>query len=406
MTQSQSRRGIYCLTDRASNALSTSASCCPGKQDIAEVVADQEIEAIQLRQLRRQAQIPPGGLQALHQIAGARKRNTECLLYTDTGYSLNAIRSWGRYSGVINPVMELRHLRSFVAVAKEAHFGRAARALNVVQPAVSRTIRALEQELGVVLFERLPRGVRLTDAGRLYLREVERILANVSAASRLAREAADVGHEVTTVGYSMVLKSQEDILGNILERFSKTHPKYIVNLRFLSTFEQQKGIRERTVDVGFGHLCGAPMEGLRIVRIEEDPFCAARVGVGHRSAGLKRLSLSDLKDDPLLIFRRARNPEMFDYVMEHLQASGFKGEIIQNADFSFWNWKVELMSRNTAWILSNRSSLKAAMAGTVCLPLGNFKLSFGIDFICREDDDSKPVKALLSIIGASQRKSG
>jgi DNA-binding transcriptional LysR family regulator len=302
--------------------------------------------------------------------------------------------------------MELRHLRSFVAVANEGHFGRAALALNIVQPALSRTIRALEQELGVVLFDRLPSGVRLTDAGRQYLREVERILADVSAASRLARSAADVEQKVTTVGYSMVLKSQEDILGNILERFSKAHPKYIVNLRFLSTFEQQNAIRERTVDAGFGHLCGPPMEGLRSIRIEEDPFCAARVGIGHRTAGRKRISVSDLKDDPLLIFRRARNPQMFDYVVERLQTSGFKGEIIQNADFSFWNWKVELMSRNTGWILSNRSSLKAAMAGTVCLPLSNFELPFGIDFICREDDDSKPVKALLSSIGASQRKSG
>src|SRR5438309_11671747 len=78
--------------------------------------------------------------------------------------------------------MELRHLRYFVGVGEEQHFGRAAERLHIAQPALSRQIQDLEKEIGVPLFERLPRGVRLSAAGRLFLEDSRRILAEVQEA--------------------------------------------------------------------------------------------------------------------------------------------------------------------------------------------------------------------------------
>jgi len=86
--------------------------------------------------------------------------------------------------------MELRHLRYFVAVGEEQHYGRAARRLRVAQPALSRQIQDLEEEIGFKLFERLPRGVKLSAAGKLFLEDVRRILQDVNeAAARAARVA-------------------------------------------------------------------------------------------------------------------------------------------------------------------------------------------------------------------------
>jgi DNA-binding transcriptional LysR family regulator len=86
--------------------------------------------------------------------------------------------------------MELRHLRYFVAVGEEQHYGRAARRLRVAQPALSRQIHDLEEELGFKLFDRLPRGVRLSAAGKLFLEDARRILQEVNeAADRAARVA-------------------------------------------------------------------------------------------------------------------------------------------------------------------------------------------------------------------------
>src|ERR1700730_11318912 len=86
--------------------------------------------------------------------------------------------------------MELRHLRYFVAVGDEQHYGRAALRLRVVQPALSRQIQDLEEEVGFKLFERLPRGVKLSPAGKLFLEDARRILQEVNeAAARAARVA-------------------------------------------------------------------------------------------------------------------------------------------------------------------------------------------------------------------------
>jgi len=86
--------------------------------------------------------------------------------------------------------MELRHLRYFVAVGEEQHYGRAAQRLRVAQPALSRQIQDLEDEVGFKLFERLPRGVKLSAAGKLFLEDARRILQQVSeAAARAARVA-------------------------------------------------------------------------------------------------------------------------------------------------------------------------------------------------------------------------
>src|ERR1700689_2783907 len=86
--------------------------------------------------------------------------------------------------------MELRHLRYFVAIGEEQHYGRAARSLRVAQPALSRQIQDLEEELGFKLFERLPRGVKLSAAGKLFLEDARRILQEVNEAAMGAAQGA------------------------------------------------------------------------------------------------------------------------------------------------------------------------------------------------------------------------
>src|SRR6476659_9850092 len=86
--------------------------------------------------------------------------------------------------------MELRHLRYFVAIGEEQHYGRAARSLRVAQPALSRQIQDLEEELGFKLFERLPRGVKLSAAGKLFLEDARRILQEVNEATMRAAQVA------------------------------------------------------------------------------------------------------------------------------------------------------------------------------------------------------------------------
>src|SRR5580704_14519388 len=90
--------------------------------------------------------------------------------------------------------MELRHLRYFVAVGEEQHYGRAARRLRVAQPALSRQIQDLEDEIGFKLFDRLPRGVKISAAGKSFLEDARRILQQVNEATTRAGHAASPEH--------------------------------------------------------------------------------------------------------------------------------------------------------------------------------------------------------------------
>src|SRR4029077_15541783 len=101
--------------------------------------------------------------------------------------------------------MELRHLRYFVGVAEEQHFGRAAERLHIAQPALSRQIQDLERELGFLLFDRLPRGVRLSAPGKVFLSDARRILQDVDEATRRAARIALGKTGTLRVGIAMAL---------------------------------------------------------------------------------------------------------------------------------------------------------------------------------------------------------
>lgn len=123
----------------------------------------------------------------------------------------------------------------------------------------------------------------------------------------------------------------------------------------MSSFDQQRALREHVIDLGFSHLVGAPLRELRKKRVTDSPICAARIGHRHRLAGRPEINLCDLNEEPLVIYPRERNPQMFDYVVQELRTAGFSGEIVQNAESVYWSWK--LMPKNSGWILDNRCGM-------------------------------------------------
>ncbi len=138
--------------------------------------------------------------------------------------------------------MELRHLRYFIGVAEEENVSRAALKLHVSQPALSRQIRDLEEELGFSLLERGARSVRLTEAGRAFLTEARAVLQRVEDAVNAARSVATGGIGELHVGYAPSLTPR--ILPPTLRAFQAELPKVRVRLHDLSTEEMLAGLRE------------------------------------------------------------------------------------------------------------------------------------------------------------------
>jgi LysR family transcriptional regulator, benzoate and cis,cis-muconate-responsive activator of ben and cat genes len=202
--------------------------------------------------------------------------------------------------------MELRHLRYFIAVAELENVSRAALKLRVSQPGVSRQIHDLEDEIGFQLFERSPKSLKLTDAGKIFLAEARAVLQRADEAVKNARTAANQVGELH-VGYAPSLTVR--ILPQALRGFQEQCPEARVALHDLSTEEMLAGIREGKLHVALTVQPGAKLlRDLDFKLLARYTMCIA-VAPGHPLAKLKSVTLAQLADQPLIGYNRADYPD-------------------------------------------------------------------------------------------------
>src|SRR5437762_7909713 len=176
--------------------------------------------------------------------------------------------------GILEPAVELRHLRYFVAVAEMENVSRAALKLHVSQPALSRQIRDLEEELGFSLLQRSAKSVRLTDAGRAFLLEARAVLQRAEEAVKAARAIATGGRGELHVGYAPSLTAR--ILPPTLRAFQAEFPRVRVKLHDLSTEEMLAGLREGKLQIALVvRLTPAMLRGMRFEELTRDFICLA-----------------------------------------------------------------------------------------------------------------------------------
>jgi len=188
--------------------------------------------------------------------------------------------------------LDLRKVRYFVAVADTLHFGRAAEQLHIAQPALSRQIRALEQDLGAALFTRDSHGVVLTDAGTQLLTDAAPLLASADAARRRVTAAAR-GDQRLMVGFRAGIAVTPAI-----QQFATRHPDVRVDVQRIEADEQAGMLLDGRIDIGYVRL---PIDeaGLRVVPLYTEPRVAV-LPTGHRLAGKEEVTEADLAGEPLL----------------------------------------------------------------------------------------------------------
>jgi DNA-binding transcriptional LysR family regulator len=218
--------------------------------------------------------------------------------------------------------MELRHLRYFVAVGEEQHYGRAASRLRVAQPALSRQIQDLEEEVGFKLFDRLPRGVKLSAAGKLFLQDARRILQEVNEAAGRAGRVARGLSGTLRVGFAENA-SWRGVVPDSFRRFREQQPDAELQLQPAASLEQLEAIRSGRLDAGFVNFM--PKSDLELDQL---PVAIHHVELAapkrHALTKLKKLRLRDLTDVPFVWFPRWANPAFYDRLMHECYRGGLK----------------------------------------------------------------------------------
>ena len=259
--------------------------------------------------------------------------------------------------------IELRHLRYFVAVAEELHFGRAALRLHLAQPPLSQQIRKLEEILGHALFERTSRSVALTAAGQVFLERARRTLRNVE---RDVDEARSVGRgEVGSLHIGFVGSAMLTSLPEIFRNYRRAYPNVRLHLHESFTSKVIEGLQNGTLDAGFLRD-GDATEGLIATPIYSERFVAV-LPAHHPRARQSTLSPAALRDQPFVYYPQSAGHRAFEKPLSLCEQHGFRPQIVQEA--SHWLTILRLIGAGLGVSIAPACVRHIAAPDVVCIPL-------------------------------------
>jgi DNA-binding transcriptional LysR family regulator len=228
--------------------------------------------------------------------------------------------------------MELRHLRYFLAVAEELSFRKAAQRLYIAQPALSVQIRHLEEEIGADLFTREEgRGVKLTDAGVIFVEHARETLAQASQGVTRARQASR--GELAHLSVGFVPAAEYLVFPRIVPALRERWPGVHLSFRDLKTAEQVEHLRRSEVDIGFLWL-PVPTEGLEVQKLLDDTFVVV-LPARHRLASRQAISIRDLSNEPLIFFPSHLYPQTYRAVEHLFLSAGAVMNVVYELENSF-----------------------------------------------------------------------
>lgn len=228
--------------------------------------------------------------------------------------------------------MELRHIRYFMAVAEEGNFTRAAGRLGIGQPPLSQQIKDLEQDVGVALFHRIPRGAELTAAGQAFLQGVQGVPAQVRAAAEAARRAARGETGSLRIGFTGS-GAFNSLVPAIIRAYRRTAPGIDLTLQENHSNGLVAALRDGTLDVAFLRPGAVSEDGLRFRTVALEPMVAA-LPAGHPLAArgiAAGLNLADLADELFILTPRQLGPSLYDTIVQACRAAGFEPRPGQSA---------------------------------------------------------------------------
>jgi DNA-binding transcriptional LysR family regulator len=225
-------------------------------------------------------------------------------------------------------MIEFRQLRQFVVVAEELNFGRAAEKLHMSQPPLSVAIRNLEAQVGTLLIDRSRHHVRLTPAGKVFLKDAQRLLTQAHAATERARRAAQGAEGALSL--SFVPSAALDLLPEVFKRFQRDYPTVHLQVTADTTTRQVEALRRAEVDLALvvGPLQDVP--DLAFVDLQAQPFVIA-VPRSHALASQRSVKIKALAAEPFITFPAAEGAGFVAALLSACKAAGFSPRVVHEA---------------------------------------------------------------------------
>jgi DNA-binding transcriptional LysR family regulator len=295
--------------------------------------------------------------------------------------------------------MELRHLRYFVSVGEEQHFGRAAARLHVAQPALSRQIQDLEREMGFLLFDRLPRGVRLSAAGKLFLSDARRILQDVDEAKRRAERIALGQAGTLRIGIAMALSWHGMVVESFRE-FRRRQPDAELVLHHLLSIHQVEAVLSGRLDAGFAAAITPWNKDLAHWEFAQDRILLA-MSKGHPLTKRERIRLRDLRNTPFIWFQRSANPTFDDRLRQACARGGLSApRIVQQATDRDTVLGLVQCRIGIAWL--TESTRWHCPRGIVLLPVTDMNVRLPFNLIWKKDNSSPLLEKFVAQVQATK----
>jgi DNA-binding transcriptional LysR family regulator len=260
---------------------------------------------------------------------------------------------------------ELRHLRYFVAVADELNFSRAAQRLHMAQPPLSAAIRQLERELGVELFTRTSREVRLTDAGRAFLDGARRTLAEAERAAHEARRAGAGELGRVRIGYSWSVRFET--LPAIGRELRASHPGIDLLTQEMWNARIPDALANGTIDLAIA-LSPEVASGLELEQIRSERLVAL-LPAGHALASEPVLRLESLANEQFVLFPRQLAPRLHDAFMAIYRRAGFEPRLRSESFHA--GWDIAILDQIGAAALVPASVSTSLPPGVAAVPLSD-----------------------------------
>lgn len=289
--------------------------------------------------------------------------------------------------------MELRQIHYFIAIAEAEHFGRASQRLRIAQPALSRQMKLLEAELGVDLFERLPRGVRLTEAGRSFLARTQGLERQLEGAAEAARAAAKGRQGRLRLSFIEAV-AWHGLIPDALRRFREELPGVELGLQAMPTAQQIAALRRDETDAALVYNATSTEELTAIPLVRHPVVLAVPADSPLVARGV--VAVSDLAGVPLVGFPRSASPTFYDEV----QARFRELELVPNyiAEFPAETEILALVSAGAGLALANACQMNRQPRGVRFVRLADLNVFLRLCLVHRKGHVPPTLARFLDIL--------